>query len=63
MKKHAFMFVLLCGSIMARDTVYLLFVRKTLNTNILIFLGQILIYCVLVSVMISEKAEKKNTHC
>jgi len=59
-KKNAFMFVLLCGSIMALDTVYLLFVRKTLNTNILIFLGQILIYCVLVSVMISEKAEEKN---
>ena len=60
MKKNAFMFVLLSGSIMALDTVYLLFVRKTLNPNILIFLGQILMYCVLMSVLTSEKAEEKN---
>jgi hypothetical protein len=60
MKKNVFMFVLICGSIMGLNTVYLLFVRKTLNTNILIFLGQILMYCVLASVMTSEKAEEKN---
>jgi hypothetical protein len=60
MKKNAFMFVLLSGSIMALQTAYLLLIRKTLNTNILIFLGQILMYCVLMSVVTSEKAEEKN---
>ena len=54
------MFVYLCGSIMALQTAYMLLLRKTLNTNILIFLGQILMYCVLMSVMTSEKLEEKN---
>ena len=60
MKKNAFMFVLLSGSLMAIETVYMLMVRKTLNINILIFLGQMLIYCVLVSILIAEKTEEKN---
>ena len=54
------MFVLLSGSLMAIETVYMLMVRKTLNINILIFLGQMLIYCVLVSILIAEKTEEKN---
>jgi len=54
------MFVLLSGSILALQTGYMLLARKTLNTNILIFLGQILMYCVLMSVMTSEKLEEKN---
>ena len=54
------MFVLLSGSLMAIETVYMLMVRKTLNINILISLGQILMYCVLASVLTSEKAEEKN---
>lgn len=60
MKKNAFTFLLLCGSIMALETVYMLLVRKTLETSILIFLGQMLMYCVLMSVLTSEKAEEKN---
>jgi len=59
-KKNAFVFVLLSGSLMALQTVYLLFVRKTLNTNIVVFLGQMLIYGVLTSLIISEKMEEKN---
>ncbi len=60
MKKNVFMFVLLSVPLMGLLSVYMLTVRKTLNTNILIFLGQMLMYCVLVSVMTSEKAEEKN---
>ncbi len=60
MKKNSFMFALLSGSLMALLTVYLLTVRKTLTTSILIFLGQMLMYCVLISVLTSEKAEEKN---
>lgn len=60
MKKNAFMFVLLSVPLMGLLTVYMLTVRKTLTTSILIFLGQMLMYCVLVSVLISEKAEEKN---
>jgi hypothetical protein len=59
-KKNAFIFVLLSGSLMALLTVYLLFVRKTLNTNIVVFLGQMLMYGVLTSLIISEKMEEKN---
>lgn len=59
-KKNAFVFVLLSGSLMALQTVYLLMFRKTLNTNIVIFLGQMLIYGVLTSLILSEKLEKKN---
>jgi hypothetical protein len=60
MKKNAFLFVLLSVSLMALFTVYLLTVRKTLNINILIFLGQMLMYCILASVLTSEKTEEKN---
>ncbi len=60
MKKNAFVFVLLSGSLMALQTVYLLTVRKTLNTNILVFLGQMLMYSVLTSLILSEKLEEKN---
>jgi len=60
MKKNAFLFVLLSVSLMALLTVYLLTVRKTLITNILIFLGQMSMYCILVSVLTSEKTEEKN---
>jgi hypothetical protein len=59
-KKNAFVFVLLSGSLMALQTVYLLMFRKTLNTNIVVFLGQMLIYGVLTSLILSEKLEKKN---
>jgi hypothetical protein len=45
---------------MAFITLYLLLVRKTLTLGILIFQGQMLMYCVLVSVLILEKAEEKN---
>ncbi|MGD9346280.1 MAG: ABC-2 transporter permease [Candidatus Aminicenantes bacterium] len=60
MKKNAFLFVLLSVSLMALLTVYLLMVRKTLSINILIFLGQMLMYCILASVLTSEKTEEKN---
>lgn len=59
-KKNAFVFVLLSGSLMALQTVYLLMFRKTLNTNIVVFLGQMLIYGVLTSLILSEKLEEKN---
>lgn len=60
MKKNSFMFVLLSVPFMGFLTVYMLLIRKTLDTNILIFFGQMLMYCVLVSVLTSEKAEEKN---
>lgn len=60
MKKNAFMFILLSVPLMGLLTVYMLTVRKTLTTTILIFLGQMLMYCVLVSVLTSEKHEEKN---
>lgn len=60
MKKNAFLFALLSVSLMALLTVYMLTVRKTLDTSILIFLGQMLIYCILASVLTSEKSEEKN---
>jgi hypothetical protein len=60
MKKNSFMFVLLSVPLMGLLSFYMLTVRKTLTTNILIFLGQMLMYCILVSVMTSEKLEEKN---
>ena len=54
------MFIRLPVPLMAILAVYLLTVRYTLNTNILIFLCQMLIYCVLVSILIAEKTEEKN---
>lgn len=60
MKKNSFLFVLLSGFLMALFTVYLLAVRKTLSLSILIFLGQMSMYCVLASVLTSEKKEEKN---
>ncbi len=60
MKKNSFMFVLLSIPLMGLLSIYLLTVRKTLTTNILIFLGQMLVYCILASVMTSEKSEEKN---
>lgn len=60
MKKNSFMFILLSVPLMGLLSFYMLTVRKTLTTTILIFLGQMLMYCVLVSVMTSEKVEEKN---
>jgi hypothetical protein len=60
MKKNSFMYVLLSVPLMGLLTVYMLTVRKILTTDILIFLGQMLMYCVLTSVLTSEKAEEKN---
>ncbi len=59
-KKNAFIFVLMSSALMALQTVYLLTVRKTFNTNIVVFLGQMLMYCVLTSLILSEKMEEKN---
>jgi hypothetical protein len=60
MKKNSFMFVLLSVPLMGLLSFYMLTVRETLTTNMLIFLGQMLMYCVLGSVMTSEKVEEKN---
>ena len=59
-KKNSFVILLLSVPLMALITFYLLLVRKTLTLGILIFQGQMLMYCVLVSVLILEKAEEKN---
>jgi hypothetical protein len=59
-KKNSFVILLLAVPLMALLSVYMLTVRKSLTFGMLIFLGQMLMYCVLVSVLISEKAEEKN---
>jgi hypothetical protein len=59
-KKNSFMFILLSVPLMGLMSFYMITVRKTLTTNMLIFLGQMLLYCVLASVMTSEKMEEKN---